>query len=341
LQNTIDATKARQQPENSNLAFMGVTPAGTFDISPELAQEMLKSINVSGKPNADVIHPYLNAKDVVQSSRTVWTIDFAVMTETEASQYEKPFAYVQQVVQPVRSQNARESYRQKWWLYAEPRPAMRSAISGLKRYIATPMVSKHRIFVWLPRNVVPANLLNVIARDDDYFFGVLHNRLHERWSIRLGSFLGVGNDPRYTPTSTFLTYPFPFPPGQEDPNDPRVQAVAAAAKTLHEARDAWLNPPDGTVSPAQLRLRTLTNLYNAIEDYRAAKAVGKAYVTQEANPASKVAEQIAALHDALDAAVLAAYGWSDLAETLRTETGEEEMLRRLLALNLARAGAAG
>ena len=53
----------------------------------------------------------------------------------------------------------------------------------------------------------------VIARDDDYFFGVLHSKLHEAWSLRMGTWLGKGNDPRYTPTTTFETFPFPWSPG--------------------------------------------------------------------------------------------------------------------------------
>ena len=71
------------------------------------------------------------------------------------------------------------------------------------------MVAKHRVFVWLPRVVVPENLVMVIARDDDTTFGVLHSRLHQLWARRLGTWLGVGHDPRYTPTTTFETFPFP------------------------------------------------------------------------------------------------------------------------------------
>ena len=48
-----------------------------------------------------------------------------------------------------------------------------------------------------------------IARDDDTSFGILHSRFHELWSLRMGTFLGVGNDPRYTPSTTFETFPFP------------------------------------------------------------------------------------------------------------------------------------
>ena len=127
------------------------------------------------------------------------------------------------------------------------------------------------------------------------------------WSLRLSSRHGVGNDPVYTPTTTFETFPFPWPPGKEPQDDPRVQAIAAAAKRLVELRDNWLNPAGA--SEADLKKRTLTNLYNQ-------------------RPA-----WLANAHAALDRAVLAAYGWPhDLAD--------DDLLARLLALNAERAGGA-
>jgi hypothetical protein len=100
----------------------------------------------------------------------------------------------------------------------------------------------------------------MFARGDDYFFGVLHSRPHELWALRMGTWLGVGNDPRYTPTATFETFPFPWPPGKEPAGDPRVEAIAEAARDLVEKRDRWLNPEGA--SEAELKKRTLTNLYN-------------------------------------------------------------------------------
>ncbi|MGO9422189.1 hypothetical protein [Roseiarcus sp.] len=71
----------------------------------------------------------------------------------------------------------------------------------------------------------------------------------KRWSLRLGTWLGVGNDPRYTPTTTFETLPFPKVltpniPAAHDASDPRAQRIAAAAKALDDPRRARLNPPD-------------------------------------------------------------------------------------------------
>ena len=136
----------------------------------------------------------------------------------------------------------------EWWLHHRPRPNMWGAINGFSRYIATPNYAKHRVFDWLDARICPANTLIAIARDDDTTFGILHSRFHEIWSLRLGSWLGKGNDPRYTPTTTFET--FPFPDGlsldisaSNFGTNPHAQAIASAAQRLVELRDRWLNPP--------------------------------------------------------------------------------------------------
>ena len=84
--------------------------------------------------------------------------------------------------------------------------------------------------------------LYVFARDDDYFFGILHSRIHELWALRHGHVTGEDNVPATTPTTCFETFPFPWPPGQEPADDPRVQAISQAAQELVRLRDAWLNP---------------------------------------------------------------------------------------------------
>src|SRR5436305_659893 len=88
---------------------------------------------------------------------------------------------------------------------------------------------------------------------------------------------------RYTPKTTFGTYPFPWPPGNEPAGDPRVEAIARAARELAEKCGAWLNPPGATA--VDLKQRTLTNLYNQRPTW------------------------LALAHRKLDQAVLAAYAW--------------------------------
>jgi type II restriction/modification system DNA methylase subunit YeeA len=227
------------------------------------------------------------------------------MPEEEAALYEMPFEYLREQVWAKRLENNRESYRVKWWIHGEPRTDYRSAIARLNRYIITTRVSKHRLFVWLGTETVPDSATFAFARSDDYFFGVLHSRIHELWARAQGTQLReVESGFRYTPTSTFETFPFPWPPGKEPQDSPQVKAIAEAARELVRQRDNWLNPPDA--APEALAKLTLTNLYN------------------------KRPTWLENAHRKLDEAVFAAYGWP-------AALTDAELLERLLDLNRERA----
>ena len=249
------------------------------------------------------------------------------MPEAEAALYEAPFQHARENVFPMRQRNRRESYRLNWWRHVEPRQGMWQALTGLARYIVTPRVCKHRLFIWVHAPICPDSATIAIARDDDTTLGILHSRFHEAWSLRLGTWLGKGNDTRYTPTTTFGTYPFPVGlspdiPAADYAEEPRAVAIADAASRLVELRNRWLNPPEwvewvdepvsgypkrpvalGEAAAGELKARTLTNLYNGRPQW------------------------LADAHTALDSAVAEAYGWN-------TGISEDEALRELLALNL-------
>ena len=220
-------------------------------------------LNPNGRPNSDVVRPWINGMDITRRPRGMWIIDFGVdMPEEQAALYEQPYQYVRRHVLPTRLKNKRVSYRERWWIHMEPRPAVREALAPLSRCICTPRVSKHRLFVWLRAGTLPDSATFAFARDDDYFFGVLHSTAHELWARATGTQLREAESGfRYTPTTTFETFPFPWPPGQEPPDDPRVAAIAEAARALVELRDRWLDPAGA--SERELKRRTLTNLYNA------------------------------------------------------------------------------
>jgi type II restriction/modification system DNA methylase subunit YeeA len=306
-----DATQAHRLAENANLCFMGTTKVGAFDLDADTARKMLSApLNPNGRSNSDVVRPWVNGLDITRRPRGMYIIDFGVdMTEEQAALYGEPFEFVREHVKPVRAKNNREGYRLKWWIHGEPRPDFRVAVAKLRRYIATPAVSKHRTFVWLPEEIVPDHAVFAVARDDDYFFGVLHSRLHEVWGLHMGTQLE--DRPRYTPTSTFETFPFPWPPSKEPRSSPLVKSIAEAARELVKQRDRWLNPPKA--GPEVLASRTLTHLYNDL-------AEGKCAWLENA-------------HRKLDQAVFAAYDWP-------AALSDQEILERLLALNQARASAA-
>ncbi len=328
-----DLTRAKRLKENAGVAFMGDTKGGAFDVPGELARQWLKApLNPNGRPNSDVLKPWRNAMDVTRRSADKWIIDFGwTMGEEEASLYEAPFHHVLINVRPERISNNRDLYRLNWWRHVEPRQGMWGAIKSLKTFIACPRVAKHRIFVILDR-IEPDSQLIVIARNGLIVFGILHSRFHELWSLRMCTWLGVGNDPRYTPSTCFETFPFPEGltpnlPASSYADDPRAVAIASAAAELDRLREAWLNPPDlARVEPevvpgypdrvlprdaaaaAELKKRTLTNLYNA-------------------RPA-----WLDHAHRRLDAAVAAAYGWP-------ADLPDDAVLERLFALNQERAAA--
>ena len=323
----IDLTGTRRVPANVGVAFMGDTKGGPFDIPGELAREWLRlPANPNRRPNSDVLRPWVNGMDLTRRPAGKWIVDFGwEMSEADAALYEAPFAHVKEHVRPMRQRNRRESYRLHWWRHVEPRQGMWEALDGLHRYIATARVAKHRLFVWLDVRIVPDSQVIVIARDDDVTFGILHSRFHEAWSLRLGT--SLEDRPRYTPTTTFETFPFPDGlspdiPAADYADDPRAIAIADATRRLVELRDRWLNPPEWVewvVEPVagypkrpvpwhaaaakELKARTLTALYNARPQW------------------------LADAHVALDAAVAVAYGWED-------GITDDEALRELRDLNI-------
>lgn len=273
----------------------------------------------------------MNGLDITRRPSDKWIVDFGwKLTLDEAALYEAPFHHCEKNIRPERRKNRRELYKTYWWRHVEPRPGMWNALDKLNRYIGTPTVAKHRLFVWLPSRVCPDHQIIVIARDDDTAFGILHSRFHEIWSLRLGTWLGIGNDPRYTPTTTFETFPFPDGltpniPAANYMNDPRAIKIAQSAQNLDRLRNAWLSPPDlvrivrevvpgfpdrflpnDSAATTELKKRTLTRLYNE-------------------QPA-----WLANAHRELDAAVAAAYGWN-------ADISEEDALAHLLELNIVRA----
>jgi len=300
------ASTALALTENIGLCFRCDEKGGPFEIDDATARRMLAApTNANGRRNLDVVRPFINARDIMQRPGSDWVIDFGPDVPcAEAAMYELPFEYVRETVKPVRETSRSQRERALWWLHRRPAPDMRRAVAELSRFIATPRVAKHRVFVFLDATTLPDSRVAAIAREDDYFFGVLHSRIHEVWALATSSRHGVGDDPTYNSTTCFDTFPFPWPPGKEPVDDPRVQAIAAAAKDLIEKRDRWLNPEGAT--EAELKKRTLTNLYNQRPTW------------------------LDLAHNKLDQAVLDAYAWPH-------NLSDDQILERLLALNLERA----
>ena len=302
LSSGADVTQAKRLAKNKNISFIGGMKFGPFELTSDVAQEMLRKPNPHGKPNSDVIKRWMIGRDINQRSRNMWIIDFGVsMPESEAALYEGPYEYVVTNVRPERIKNRVRRRAERWWLHGSTAPNMRRTLAGMKRYIGTSLASRHRMFTYTDGDVLPDGTTVVFARDDDSFFGILHSRIHEVWARAMGTQLREAQSGiRYTPTTCFETFPFP------EPTDEQREAIAETASELNHLRENWLNPPGMPTS--ELKRRTLTNLYNARPTW------------------------LDNVHKKLDAAVAAAYGWP-------VDLGEQDILGLLLALNLERAAA--
>ena len=275
-----DITTAQRLACNLGIAFMGDTKGGAFDIGEAQALEMLRAPNPHGRPNSDVILPWVNGLDVTRRPRGMFIIDFGLTrTEADCAKYAAPFAHLQKYVRPERLGNKRALYARHWWRHVEARPGMLSALAPLPRFLTTARVTKHRLFTWLEAPTLPDSQVFALALDDDFSFGVLHSRVHELWARAQGTQVRERESGfRYTPTSCFENFPFPFAddlanegntPEQTvarfraahyhtdqsnvlrespPPTSPREhrEAIAAAAHELNALRTRWLNPPEWT-----------------------------------------------------------------------------------------------
>jgi type II restriction/modification system DNA methylase subunit YeeA len=111
-----DLTQAQPLAENKGIAFMGDTKGGAFDVPGDLARRWLQlPLNPNGRPNADILRPWMNGMDVTRRSADKWITDFGwEMSEREAALYEAPFAYCLAQVKPERDKNRRDGYRLFW-----------------------------------------------------------------------------------------------------------------------------------------------------------------------------------------------------------------------------------
>ena len=350
----LNTTMARTLVENQRASFQGASKKAKFEIDAALAREWLRMPNPHGRPNSDALKPWANGFELSRGAQHQWIIDFGNdLSEGEAALYEAPFAYVVSHIKHERVTKDEPVLRDYWWRFGRPRVELRLALRTLPRFIATVAHSKHRFFVWLPVTTSPDQALITFTRADDTTLGLLHSHLHELWSLRLGT--SLEDRPRYTPTTCFETFPFPagltpadtahqrteaLPGGAQIPADltPEVRAhataIAHAAHRLVALRDAWLNPPEWTETQPEVVPLGLTQ--SAYPDRIVAKAGFEKDLAQRT--LTKLYNQrpawLAQAHQTLDAAVAAAYGWADYHAAMP----DDEVLRRLLALNLQRSG---
>jgi len=265
------------------------------------------------------IREYRNGKDLTASPRDVMVIDLFGLTADEVrSNFPAVYQWVLERVKPERDQNNRAYYRNNWWLFGEPRKDLRPALKGLPRYIATIETSKHRTFQLLDASVLPDNKLTVFALGDTTHLGVLSSGVHTAWALAAGGWLGVGNDPVYVKSRCFETFPFPSAEtGLTPALSERIRSIAVQLDAHRKSR------------LAEHTKLTLTGIYNVLEKLRAGEQLT---LKEKSINEDGLVGVLKTLHDELDTAVLAAYGWSDLSLPTDTDT----LLQRVVELNLTR-----
>lgn len=296
---------------NADIAVQGVVPLG---LGFRVTKGDFSRLGIAPDCWPPVLKPYVIGRDLVQRPEPKWIIDFFGLSEEQArSEFPNLYNHLLVTVKPERDMNRRATRRINWWLFGENSPALRNASRSLDRVMATCRTSKHRVFTFISAEEILDTKVIGIGLDDAYYLGLLSSNIHGKWALRIGGWLGVGNDPTYNHSDCFGK--FPFPAGVPEPLKDKIRAEAEALdmlrkKVLAEHEDL-----------------TLTKLYNVLEALREGRALTEGERDIHDHGLVTLIRQH---HDAIDNLVAEAYGWpADLAD--------EDILTRLVTLNKERA----
>jgi hypothetical protein len=320
--------------DHIGLATKGVVPYGmgfVFENGAEGCSPLseMRAIQASNPLCSARVHRFLGGSDLnshpLQKPER-FIIDLNDLNEDQLATYSELTEIIENKVKPVRlsltNQSGAASLKKYWWRYGYNATELRAAKAPLSRVLATSQTSKYRAYAFCPSDWVFDQKVIVFTNEEWQFFAVVQSGVHELWSVFFGS--SMKDDPVYTPSDCFDTFPFPVGWRQSE-------HLLAAGKNYHEYRAGLM----------VTRNEGLTKTYNRFHDPTE---------TVEGNACLRE------LHAAMDRAVLAAYGWHDLAARAEPifldETNEDdhtyqgrlfwpsdfrdEVLARLLALNAER-----
>ncbi len=307
--------------ENAGVAFQGCIVLGmgfVLDIA-----EAQKWIAADAR-NAEVLFPYLNGEDLnsrPDNSASRWVIDFNDWEEARAARYRLPYRRAAELVKPERQRRKpdgsyalRNPLPERWWQYAEKRPAMRNAIADLGEVLVLAQVSNTAQPVFIPNASVPSHKVVVFASDSRALLACLASSVHYVWARKYSG--AMKNDLSYSPSDVFLTLPRPT-------TTRRMEQVGTVLD--EERREIMLRRNLG-----------LTKIYNLVHDSRIVD--------------DKDIERLRTIHVEIDDATVAAYGWDDIPLDYGFHTYRQnerwtvgaaariEIVDRLLEENFRRAG---
>ncbi|MEW8375810.1 MAG: DNA methyltransferase [Candidatus Thiodiazotropha sp.] len=315
-------------PTNADKSFVGSYPLGmgfTFDDTD--SKGVANSIQVmhdlieKDPKNQERIFPYIGGAEVNDSPTHLhhrYIIDFFDMDEDQAKQWPDLYEIIKAKVKPDRDKQKRKAVRERWWQYCEKRPGLYRTIKPLERVLVATQTSKYRTFTFLPNGMVYDQKLIVFAVESMAEFCVMHSRFHEEWALFFGS--TMKDDPVYTPSDCFETFPFPS-------NAQELSSLKKAANDYYDYRKELMKSCDEGLT------KTFNRFHNPDEH-------------------SPEIEKLRQLHQTMDQVVSEAYGWNDLelryifAPDYEVEEGKlipwryrwpddlrDEVLARLLGLN--------
>jgi hypothetical protein len=299
---------------NARISSPGLKLHGAgFIVTPEQAKHLGLG---SARGLEQYIRPYRNGRDLTDKPRGVLVIDlFGLSAEEVRERFPAVYQHVLEYVKPERDAKAGSKdgvgYARLWWLHGKPRQELRKCLAALPRYIATVETAKHRTFQFLDASIAPDNMLVCIALSDMLALGVLSSAVHVTWALGAGGTLE--NRPRYNKTRCFDPFPFPV---VRDEQKTRIRTLAEQLDA-HRKRQQAAHPD-----------LTLTGMYNVLEKLRSGEPLTAKERTIHEHGLVSVLRQ---LHDEIDAAVLDAYGWSDLLPLLRIAMGMDARVPRAQA----------
>jgi hypothetical protein len=321
--------KPHQLIANQSKSFQGsIVLRMGFVLTPEEAQTLIEK----DLKNKEVLFPYLNGEDLnscPDQSPSRWVInfkDYPLDAEHDdpkkpkgapyAADYPDCLAIVREKVKPERDKNNRAVYRDRWWHYAEKRPALYGAIEGCDRVLASTRVTKYLCLSSVFTEQVMTVDLAVYIFSTYGEFSLLSSNIFEVWTRETSGTMETRL--RFSICDSFETFPLPTP----NPSDLSIKfpTLSAIGETYYTHRQTIM----------QTRQEGLTKTYNRFHN------------PTETAPDITTLRQ---LHTQMDYAVAAAYGWQDLdlqhtfhptKQGIRytlSETARREVLDRLLALN--------
>lgn len=301
--------------ENAGYSLVGCFLRGDgFILSPIEADEFL----TAHPEESAVVRPYVVGDDLNNSADQKaqrFVINFEDKTFEDAARFPHALAILAERVRPQRERlkatGTDAEYRRLWWRFANTRKDLREQATKVPRMLATARVSKHTMFIFISPRWTPSEQVVVFPLPSWTAFAVLQSRVHAAWVALNATHMGEGL--RYSASECFTTFPFP----NADPTA-TVPELELLGRSLYERRaDVLARSQDG-----------LTSLYNDLKD---STVVGADL------------SDLRVMHERLDSAVIAAYGWQDIAVPTfaghadASQAFEDELFSLLIALNVVRA----